>query len=191
MWSASTVLMCALSVLGRDARTLPPIELVRTPPPDASRNAEAFTRSGTNVIYLIASSAAFERAQRAPSQCGDGWALAKIASVIVHEEWHLRHDFADENGAYTAQLFFLMKLGIGPGNGVYDSVWRSMRTVADQRRIAQRPVPADARLTGQPRWGPAGTPPSARLNRELCLSELCESSGSTDVNPQRVFPRDR
>ena len=42
MWSTAKVLMCALTVLGRDVRTLPPIEFVETRPAQASKNAEAF-----------------------------------------------------------------------------------------------------------------------------------------------------
>jgi hypothetical protein len=120
MWSAATVITCALAALGRDASTLPPIELVETRPAGVSKNAEAFTRGTSNVIYLITSSTAFKTAQ----DNRDYSAVAKIASVIVHEEWHLRHGL-DENGAYDAQLLALTRLGRGPGTTIYDEVWRS------------------------------------------------------------------
>ena len=81
MWNAAKVLMCALSVLGREAGTLPP-------------------------------------------------------SVIVHEEWRLRHGM-DESHAYNAQLRTLARLGRGPGTLAYDGVWRSMLAVLEvQRRSA-------------------------------------------------------
>jgi hypothetical protein len=167
MWSAATVLMCALSVLGRDARTFPPIEFVEILPSDASRKTEAFTRSTSNVIYLVTSSEAFERARRTPGRCDDSAAVAKIASMIVHEEWHLRHGLEDESGAYDAQLQVLMRLGIGPGNPTYDGVWRSMRAVLTARQLAARqPLLQDAHLTGPSRWAPARTPPSAQRNPE-------------------------
>ena len=167
MWSAATVLMCALSVLGRDVRTFPPIEFVDTLPPHFSRNTEAFTRSTSNVIYLVTSSEAFERARRTPGQCEDPAAVAKIASMIVHEEWHLRHDPADESGAYDAQLQVLMRLGIGPGNRTYDGVWRSMQAVLRARQLAARqPLLRDAHLTQPSRRVPASTPPSAQRNPE-------------------------
>ena len=51
-------------------------------------------------------------------------AVAKIASVIVHEESHLRHGL-DESGAYNVQLLALSKLGQGAGTPMYDEVRRS------------------------------------------------------------------
>jgi hypothetical protein len=68
MWSPASVVIWALAVMSRDARTLP------------------HTR--------------------------DYSALAKIASIIVHEEWHLRHGL-DEGGAYDAQLLTLTRIGLG------------------------------------------------------------------------------
>ena len=48
-----------------------------------------------------------------------------IASVLVHEEWHVRYG-GDEAGAYAAQLLTLIALNAGPGNPLYDEVTRSM-----------------------------------------------------------------
>jgi hypothetical protein len=129
MWSAATVITCALAALGRDARTLPPIEFVETRPAGVSKNAEAFTRGTSNVIYIITSSTVFRRAQ----DNRDYSAVAKIASVIVHEEWHLHHGL-DESGAYDAQLLALTRLGRGPGTTIYDEVMRSRHAALKAER---------------------------------------------------------
>jgi hypothetical protein len=129
MWSAATVITCALAALGRDASTLPPVKFVETRPPGVSKNAEAFTRGMSNVIYIITSSTVFHTAQDSL----DYSAVAKIASVIVHEEWHLLHG-PDESGAYDAQLLALTRLGRGPGSTLYDEVSRSKRSALRTRR---------------------------------------------------------
>ena len=56
-----------------------------------------------------------------------------IASVLVHEEWHVRHG-GDEAGAYAAQQTTLIRLNAGPGTPLYHEVTRAML-------IATRPVP--------------------------------------------------
>lgn len=85
--STMLVLMCALSMVGPGAPTLPPIELVETTPTDVSPNAEAFVRGAT--IYLVTSIAVFQRAMGSPRRCGEFNALRTIASIIIHEEWHV------------------------------------------------------------------------------------------------------
>jgi hypothetical protein len=70
------------------------------------------------------------RARRATHRCGPLQALRKIASVVVHEEWHVRHP-GDEEGAYAAQLNALAELGVGPGNPLYLDVWRARRAVLE------------------------------------------------------------
>ena len=62
MWSAASVLACALSVFGRSEASMPPIKLIDLAPPGVSAGAEAFVRSGT--IYLITSSSVFQEALR-------------------------------------------------------------------------------------------------------------------------------
>jgi hypothetical protein len=64
--------------------------------------------------------------------------LRKIASVLVHEEWHVRHG-SDEAGAYAAQLTTLASLDAGPGSRLYHEVVRSMQaTIRRSRETAPR-----------------------------------------------------
>jgi len=126
MWSAASVLVCVLDVLGRSAGTFPPIVLLDVRPPEVSSQAEAFVRSGDETIYLITVSSTFQSARRSTNKCANYDALRKLASVLVHEEWHIRHG-RDERGAYAAQLTTLRALSTGPGNPVYAEVIRSMR----------------------------------------------------------------
>jgi hypothetical protein len=97
VWTAETVLVCALSMLPRDRR-----------------------------IHLLTTSRAFQRAMRAADRCGDPQALKKIASVVVHEEWHVRNG-PDEAGAYEAQLTILTALHSGPGTPLFTEVWLARR----------------------------------------------------------------
>jgi hypothetical protein len=126
MWAAETVLVCALSLLHRSAASFPPIEFVETRLPYASANADAYVPQGGARIYLITTSPAFTRARRAIYKCGELNAIRKIASVLVHEEWHVRHG-SNEAEAYMAQLTTLVSLDAGPGNPVYSEVTRSMQ----------------------------------------------------------------
>ena len=50
------------------------------------------------------------------------------ASLLVHEEWHLRHG-ADERGAYLAQLTALHALGFDEHSSVYWGVKKAMLRV--------------------------------------------------------------
>ena len=127
MWTAETVLVCALALLPRQANGFPPIVLLDTRPADVSRNAEAFVRHGDPRIHLLTDSSAFRRARGATDRCGQLQALRKIASIIVHEEWHVRHP-GDERGAYDAQRMALLAAGAAPGNPLLAEVQRSMRT---------------------------------------------------------------
>ena len=133
MWSAEAVLVCALSLLSRSERTLPPIEFVESVPPGVSASAEGFVRPGHGTIYLITSAPAFRRARASTYLCGATDALKKLASIIVHEEWHIRHG-SDENGAYQAQLMTLTRLGAGPGTSGYYEVAKAMRSVVRKRK---------------------------------------------------------
>jgi hypothetical protein len=58
--------------------------------------------------------------------------LRKIASVVMHEAWHLEHP-GDEPGAYMAQLSALTQMGAGPGSPPYLEVWRSSRAALPSR----------------------------------------------------------
>jgi hypothetical protein len=145
MGSAEAVLVCALSVLGRSPGSFPPIEFVHTPPVGVSAGAEAFVRDGERRIFLVTSTAVFRRAQKAFECHGDVDAMRKLASVLVHEEWHLAHG-SDETGAYLAQLTALAFMGAGQDNPIYDDVKHSMLSVlarlkADRRAAVSKRAP--------------------------------------------------
>jgi hypothetical protein len=128
--SAAMVLVCALEVLGRSAASLPPIELIFDAPPGVAANVEAFVRPGSGIITLLTSSDAFVAASH--SGCREYNAVAKIASLIAHEEWHVTHG-ADERGAYEAQLSALMRSGVAPSSRVFVGVVRSMHAVLESK----------------------------------------------------------
>ena len=137
MWTAETVLVCALSLLHRSVASFPPIEFVASRPAHVSPNADAFVPLGDTRIYLITTSPAFTRARRSVYKCGELNALRKIASVLVHEEWHVRHG-SNEAGAYAAQLSTLIYLDAGPGNPLYSEVTRSMQATLRRSRETAR-----------------------------------------------------
>jgi hypothetical protein len=132
MSSATAIIACALSLLGRSERTMPPITLVEAPPKHASIQAEAFVSLPDPHIYVVTSSATFRDAMAARSSCSESPTMKKLASVLAHEEWHIRHG-ADESGAYYAQLTTLLRLGVPPDNNIYRSVQRSMQAVLKKR----------------------------------------------------------
>ena len=133
MWTAETVLVCALTLLPRSPGSFPPIVLVHTRPAYASSTAEGWVVERDERIYLLATSPTFRRAMRASERCGDLQALKKIASVIVHEEWHIRHG-PDEAEAYAAQLTALTALHAGPGSPLFTEVWRARRAATERQR---------------------------------------------------------
>lgn len=133
MWTAEAVLVCALTLLGRSAASLPPVEFVAIPPADVSAAAEAFVRVNDPHIYVVTASPLFKRLQMASSKCGDLNAVRKLASVLIHEEAHIVHH-ADEVDAYAAQLTILTALGANPGTPVYTEVASAMRYARAQRR---------------------------------------------------------
>jgi hypothetical protein len=124
--------VCALELLGRSPASTAPIRFLNTPPQGVSRNAEAFVVRNPNTIYLITSSAVFRDAMRADSKYENIDVFRKIASIIVHEEWHLKEG-PDEQGAYYAQLTMLSALGARPE--LITTVRKSMfAAVAEQKR---------------------------------------------------------
>lgn len=134
MWTAASALVCALTVLNRSEATFPPIEILDVAPAYVSVGTEAFVRHSTNTIYLIASSAVMrDAAGRHEHDCGDRVAVKKLASILIHEEWHLKHG-ADEQQAYQRQLTALTELGAGPGTSVYRDVQLAMQRVVAARR---------------------------------------------------------
>jgi hypothetical protein len=134
MTSAAVVLVCALELLGRSGASLPRIELIRAPSV-VDENVEAFVVAGEQTIWIITTSEVFEVAAR--SACRDDQAVAKVASIIAHEEWHVLHG-ADERGAYEAQLATLVRLGVPPQSPVYLEVLRSMRVVLGRQMAGSR-----------------------------------------------------
>ena len=131
MWTAASVLACALSVLGRSEANMPRIELIDVAPPYVSDGAQAFVQRGT--IYLITSSSPFQAALESRVGCTTSWAMQKLASILAHEAWHVRHG-PDEKSAYEHQLITLIQLGVQPGSGVYRSVQVSMLRVLEARK---------------------------------------------------------
>jgi hypothetical protein len=127
MAGATAVVACTLALLGRSADSMPPIRLIEAPPAHVSTNAEAFVWSGEAMIYVITSAPAFRDAR-----CRSQESLVKLASVLVHEEWHVRHG-GDEGGAYDAQLMTLLFLGARMDSQVYRGVLRSRRAVVNSR----------------------------------------------------------
>jgi hypothetical protein len=149
MSSEAAVVVCALELLGRSASQAPPIRVLERPPHMVSANADAFVDEAQGIVYLIASAPAFRQAQKAQAAavgvggCGSRRALAVIAAIIAHEEWHLRHG-RDEKGAYEAQISTLTRLGLGPDTHATHSVKRAMQTVlAAQRRRATSPLASE------------------------------------------------
>lgn len=136
MWTAEAVLVCALSMLGRPQSSFPPIEFVDRAQVTASAGAEAYVRRDEGRIYLITSSDTFRDARASQDRCGNTMAIRKIASVLIHEEVHLRQG-GDEKAAYEAQLTILTALGSGPGSPPYSSVRRAMHYTLDQQKKAR------------------------------------------------------
>lgn len=136
MPSAAAVIACALALLGKSESTMPRIVLVDVPPVHASAQVEAYVRPSDDTIYVVTSSPLFRFVQNWKSDCGDPLGLKKLASVLVHEEWHIRHG-GPEREAYYAQLTALVQLGVHPGHAVYTSVMRSMQAV--EKKARQKP----------------------------------------------------
>ena len=133
MLSTAAVVVCALNLLGRSS-AVAPIKFLASPPPGASRNAEAFIVREPATIYLITSTPAFRAASQGDFRYDSREGCQKIASIIVHEEWHLRYG-ADERGAYQAQLTALALLGAS--SPLISSVRQSMLAVLDKSRQPQ------------------------------------------------------
>jgi hypothetical protein len=147
VWSAETVLVCALTLLGRSPQSFPAVQFVEKVPPGVSPFAVAYTQFAERRIVLVASTSAFTRARGAIDRCGDIEAIREIAGILAHEEWHLRYG-RDEQGAYTAQLIALMSVGAGPNSPLYHKVFRSKQAVSDAskraaeaRAVARGPTP--------------------------------------------------
>lgn len=131
MWTAASVLACALSVLGRSEANMPRIELIDTAPPYVSAGAEAYVHHGT--IHVVTSSEVFQTAMASRTGCTSSAAIRKLASILAHEAWHVKNG-RDEKGAYEHQLITLIQLGLTPGTGVFRDVQVSMLKVLKARK---------------------------------------------------------
>jgi hypothetical protein len=143
VWTAESVFVCALALLGRSPQNFPPTQFVETAPSSVARTAAAYvSREGDPFIVLITSTTAFVSARAARTPCSDLDAIREIAGVLAHEQWHIRHG-ADEEGAYDAQLAALLLLGVSQDSALYQRVKRSRDAVlAAARRVSQTTVSA-------------------------------------------------
>jgi hypothetical protein len=136
MLSAAAVLVCAFDLLARPAASFAPIVLLDTRPPDVSSTAEAFVRRDPDTIYLLTSTSVFRAAQN-----GSREALLKVASILVHEQWHIVNG-NDEERAYQAQLMSLYMMGIPYNRPIAADVRRAMFTVIKARKRAETTMAA-------------------------------------------------
>jgi hypothetical protein len=151
VWSATTVFVCALTLLGRSEPQFPPVQFIDRVPVEVSRLAEGYVLTADGRIVLVTSTSAFTRARRARDRCGEVDALREIAGVLAHEEWHLRHG-PDEPGAYDAQLTALLSVGADQNGGLYHSVMRAKQAVTH----------AAKRAAVAPTWARGATPDEGR-----------------------------
>jgi len=131
MLSAAAVVVCALGLLGRSSSGPVPIKLIDQPPAGASQHVQGFLMRDRDAIYLVTSTAHFRDAQK-----GDLDALRQIASVIVHEEWHVAHGI-DEQGAYLAQITTLNALGAS--SHLIGIIRKSMFVAVAAQKRARKP----------------------------------------------------
>ena len=133
MGIAATALVCALGVLNRSEASLPRIEILDQAPAFVSTGTEAFVQRNPDIIFIIASSTVVRDAASRPGECGDLFAVKKLASIVIHEEAHLRYGDNEEH-AYYRQLVALIQLGLGPDSRTYRDVQRSMKAVLQARK---------------------------------------------------------
>jgi len=93
----------AIRLLRWSGDDLPRIQVVDARPRDATPNAQAWIRVDPEgrvvpIIFVLADTEVYRDAAR-----GDYQAKVRLAGVLAHERWHLRHG-PDEIGAYTVQL---------------------------------------------------------------------------------------
>jgi hypothetical protein len=142
MSSAAAVLLCALDILGRSAENFPTIRVWEQRPGDRGSHVEAFVTQHDRTIHLIADSPAFSAARRSaetnPLRCKPHATFALLASILVHEEWHLLHG-DEEDGAYAAQLTALLSFGFAIDSAIYRRVMLARLAVLDAQRH-RRPV---------------------------------------------------
>ena len=132
----------ALTFLGWSRDEVPRIVVVKTRPPEVSPRAEAWIQCDGDgiaqpVIYVAADTYTYLDALHEDRQ-----ALIKLAGILAHEQWHIRHGL-DEVGAYEAELGVMVRLHAN--NIQLTGVWLALREVqrrerrhSDKERRAQR-----------------------------------------------------
>lgn len=124
-------LNAALVFAGLDDAGLP-ITLTAVLPERASRGIEAwttYTKDGAGERIFVYSGGEMFGCARWPlsmHQC-----RVRLASILVHEAWHLHHG-PNETGAYEAQIAFLMR------NGASVEHLKAVRMARDRVIAAQR-----------------------------------------------------
>lgn len=151
MLTAEVALVCALELLGRPRSSFPPIEFIRTAPVDASAGVEAYVGPTDRKIYVVTTSSTFQQLLKSERRCSDRHAARKLASVLVHEEAHIRKG-ASEKSAYQLQLVTLTALGSGLGSPPYMEVMRAMQHTLSRQRQKPAPFRPTARLEQDVRW---------------------------------------
>lgn len=150
MLTATAVVACALNLLGRSLPTPVPIRFLEAPPAGVSKNAEAFLVRQPGTIYFITSSEVFRTAQRGYFEPGHAAACKKLASIIVHEEWHVQHG-DDEEGAYVAQVTALLRVNAESAvvGGVRRAMASAVKLQRERRVAAANAAQAPAESCGQ------------------------------------------
>jgi hypothetical protein len=135
------VLDRALRLVGQPSYAGLPLVLISELPRAVSPGAEAWTvfdeQGKGDRIFVYTRSRTFQCASA--SRRDQGQCLLKLASVIVHEAWHLRNGL-DEVGAYEAQLSFLRLIEASAVFQVNEAAAVNIREVrrARDRALADR-----------------------------------------------------
>jgi hypothetical protein len=139
------VLDSALMLAGPPLHPHPPMVLISVLPGTVSPGAEAWTvydeHGQGDRIFVYTRGRTFQCAST-PGRDGDQ-CLLRLASILVHEAWHLRHG-PDEAGAYEAQLAFLrlteasafLQLNETASQNIRQDRWVRDRALADQRNAS-------------------------------------------------------
>ena len=121
----------AIMLLGWSGTDVPHIVVVDRKPPDATDTVEAWVRFDLEgrampIIYVRTDTDVYRDAARKDYQ-----ALVRLAGILAHERWHLRHG-RDEVGAYTAQLSAMEYLHANSAH--LAQVRRALRRVTQQTK---------------------------------------------------------
>jgi hypothetical protein len=111
----------------------------------ASRWVEAYVGPIDRKIYILTTTDSFQRLQQSRNRCGDVMAARKIASLLIHEELHIRQG-ASEQTAYQAQLMTLSALGASVGSPPYMEVIRAMKQTLKRQRQTPTGLMASSRM---------------------------------------------